>query len=45
MDFEPGDKLIIKKSTFELHLIQPETYDYFDVLREKLRWSASPKCK
>ena len=45
IDFEPGDKLIIKKSEFELRLIQPETYDYFDVLREKLRWSASPKSK
>lgn len=45
MDFEPGDKLIIKKSEFDLRLIQPETYDYFNVLREKLRWSASPNIK
>ncbi len=44
-DFEPGDKLVIRKSEFKLRLIQPETYDYFDVLREKLRWSASPKSK
>jgi NAD+ kinase len=42
MDFMPGDTIIIEKSKHALHLIQPQNYDYFDVLRVKLRWSTSP---
>ena len=41
MDFMPGDTLIIEKGEFELRLIQPHQYDYFEVLREKLRWSTT----
>ncbi len=43
MDFEPGDRLIIQKGKSPLRLIQPENHNYFDVLREKLRWSTNPK--
>lgn len=39
MDFMPGDTLKIEKGEFALRLIQPKHYDYFEVLREKLRWS------
>ena len=42
MDFIPGDKIVIEKASHALRLIQPKDYDYFDVLREKLRWSAPP---
>ena len=42
MDFMPGDKIVIEKGQHALRLIQPKDYDYFDVLREKLRWSAPP---
>ncbi len=42
MDFIPGDKIVIEKGKSALRLIQPKDYDYFDVLREKLRWSTPP---
>lgn len=42
MDFMPGDTILIEKSKHVLHLVQPMNYDYFDVLRVKLRWSTSP---
>ncbi len=42
MDFMPNDMIVIEKGKQALRLIQPKDYDYFDVLREKLRWSTSP---
>lgn len=42
MEFMPGDTLKIEKGKNKLRLIQPNSYDYFDVLREKLRWSTPP---
>ncbi len=45
MDFKPGDRLTIQKGKHTLRLIQPMHYDYFDVLREKLRWSTPPNSK
>ncbi len=42
MDFMPGDTVVIERAKHDLRLIQPKHYDYFDVLRVKLRWSASP---
>ncbi|MEM7401189.1 MAG: NAD(+) kinase [Pseudomonadota bacterium] len=45
MDFMPGDTIVIEKSEHVLRLIQPMNYDYFDVLRVKLRWSTSPDTK
>ncbi len=42
MDFMPGDTILIEKCKHVLRLIQPKNYDYFDVLRVKLRWSTSP---
>ena len=45
MEFMPGDKLKIEKGEYALRLIQPKDYDYFNVLREKLRWSTPPNNK
>ncbi len=45
MNFMPGDTLKIEKGEHALRLIQPKDYDYFEVLREKLRWSATPDRK
>ena len=45
MDFMPGDRLQIKKGRSALRLLQPKEYDYFDVLHEKLYWSAPPHRK
>ena len=42
MDFMPGDTIVIEKCKHVLRLIQPKNYDYFDVLRVKLRWSTTP---
>lgn len=38
-DLEPGDRIIIERKTTDVHLIHPEFYDYFEILRAKLRWS------
>ncbi len=45
MEFKPGDTITIEKGKYTLRLIQPKHYDYFDVLREKLRWSTPPNNK
>ena len=41
MDFKPADTLKMEKGEFALRLIQPNYYNYFEVLREKLRWSTT----
>lgn len=33
-----GDKVIIRKSKTTFNLVQPENRNYFDVLRDKLKW-------
>jgi len=33
-----GDKVVIHKSRTTFNLIQPTNRNYFDVLRDKLRW-------
>lgn len=38
-NIEPGDQLIIKRHTNKLKLIHPQAYDYFQILRKKLRWN------
>ena len=32
------EELIITKSNFKIHLIQPNNFDFFDTLRNKLHW-------
>ncbi len=38
-DVKPGDRIVIKKKANPIHLIHPASYDYFEILRAKLRWS------
>ncbi|MDH5394143.1 MAG: NAD(+) kinase [Gammaproteobacteria bacterium] len=38
-DLQPGDKIIIQRKPNDVHLIHPQVYDYFQILRAKLRWS------
>jgi len=38
-DLQAGDRIIIERKTEDVHLIHPEFYDYFQILRAKLRWS------
>lgn len=33
-----GDKVVIRKSKTTFNLVQPENRNYFDVLRDKLKW-------
>jgi NAD+ kinase len=35
---EPGDRLNVTCARHTVHLIHPPGYDYFAMLREKLRW-------
>ena len=38
-DLQPGDRICIERKANDVHLIHPELYDYFQILRAKLRWS------
>jgi len=38
-DVKPSDEIIIQKKQNNITLIHPTSYDYFEILREKLRWS------
>ena len=38
----PGDRIIIERSNKPLTLIQPSSYSFFKVLRQKLNWSQQP---
>ena len=35
---EVGDRVVIRKSRTTFNIIQPSNRNYFDVLRDKLRW-------
>jgi len=39
---EPEDIITIERHPQKLNLIHPETYDYYHILRKKLRWSEQP---
>ncbi len=39
---EPGDVVEIGRAPFPLRLIHPTTYNYFGILRNKLRWGRGP---
>lgn len=41
-ELNPGDSIVIEKSHKPLILIQPNSYSFFNVLREKLNWSQQP---
>jgi NAD+ kinase len=35
---KPEDRVIIRKSRATFNLVQPKSRNYFEVLRDKLRW-------
>ncbi len=41
-DIEPEDVITIRRYPVKLQLIHPEGYDYYQILRKKLRWSELP---
>jgi len=38
-DVKPGDKISIQRKQKKVRLIHPSNYDYYEILRAKLRWS------
>ncbi|MDX9717918.1 NAD kinase [Thauera sp. WH-2] len=42
-DLRAGDCVRLKRSVHTLRLLHPKGYSYFDMLREKLHWSAAPR--
>jgi NAD+ kinase len=42
LTLDPGDRITVRKHDHTLRLIHPRGYDYFDMLRRKLRWSEQP---
>ncbi|MGF1546196.1 MAG: NAD(+) kinase [Thiotrichales bacterium] len=42
IDIEPEDRVVIRKAPAPLRLIHPIDYDYYAILRRKLRWSEQP---
>lgn len=38
-DVQWGDRILIKQKPEKIHLIHPASYDYYEILRAKLRWS------
>jgi NAD+ kinase len=39
---DPGDRITVRKHDHTLRLIHPPGYDYYEILRKKLRWSEQP---
>ncbi len=42
MTLDPDDRITVRKHEHTLRLIHPPGYEYFDILRRKLRWSEQP---
>ncbi len=42
VDIEPDDRIVIRRGPHPLRLLHPRDYDYYDILRRKLRWSEHP---
>lgn len=42
MNLQPGDRVVIKRKAQALRLLHPSNYDYYHILRAKLRWNAQP---
>lgn len=42
IDMEPDDRLRITRAAHPAQLIHPSDYDYFHILRAKLRWGGHP---
>jgi len=41
-ELEPEDRIVITRRERQLRLIQPPGFDYFQILRAKLKWSERP---
>jgi len=41
-DIEPDDIITVQSHSLKLNLIHPTSYDYYHILRKKLRWSEQP---
>ncbi len=39
LQLKVGDRITVRKKTTPVRILHPEGYDYFSLLREKLRWS------
>ena len=42
LNLQAGDRIVIRQHPNKLLLIHPEDYDYYNILRSKLGWSATP---
>lgn len=42
INLEPGDRIVINRKSHCLRLLHPKSYDYYHILRAKLRWSVQP---
>lgn len=42
-DMVPGDRLIIRQAEHRVKILHPIGYDYFKLLRQKLKWNFMPK--
>ncbi len=42
VDIEPGDEVHVWRHPVPLRLLHPPGYDYYEILRKKLRWSEHP---
>ena len=41
-DVQPGDVLKIRPTEMTMTMLHPAGYDYFDLLRRKLKWNFMP---
>jgi NAD+ kinase len=44
-DLQEGDRLVLKRSADAIRFVHPPGYSYFNMLREKLRWSKAVGAK
>src|SRR5688572_6652634 len=44
-DLQEGDRLVLRRSADAIRFVHPPGYSYFDMLREKLRWSETPDAR
>lgn len=42
-ELQPGDAVEIARAPFALRLVHPRGFDYFAILRDKLRWGRGPQ--
>lgn len=42
-DMQNGDRLVIRRSEHRITMLHPQNYDYFALLRQKLKWNFMPK--